>query len=262
MHARGYLSKRQVEEESSAEEEVDSVSEEDSKKEPGTDKVDIDVEFELKDPSPMFTDSVLMMMNHFGQGVFKDIFNMTQKILSDEWLTSCVTMVGDEVEGTNENSAVTCYGFATIVNLAKYRVGSTQQDEKFTKEILAFLKEKYGKEHHKTYEDIVATKQKGLFMREKYYNLPDEVADTLLRQVREDYRFIEENEEDEEEDQYRFEKVLYIMRYSPVTQLQKAPAERKRALQEAQRRQALGPRWRLVLLLRRVRDGAGAGSPG
>lgn len=74
------------------------------------------------------------------------------------------------------------------------------------------MKEKYGPENKKTYEEIAATKQKGLLIREKYYNLPSEVADTLLSQVKEDYKFIEENEDDDEEDQYRFEKLLYIMR--------------------------------------------------
>lgn len=39
------------------------------------------------------------------------------------------------------------------------------------------------------------------------------MADTLLAQVKEDYKFVEENEDDDEEDQYRFEKILYIMRY-------------------------------------------------
>lgn len=86
------------------------------------------------------------------------------------------------------------------------------QDERFTKELLSFLKEKYGKAHQKTFDDISNTLQKGLFIREKYYNLPDEVADTLLHQLKLDYKFIEENEDDDEEDQYRFDKILYILR--------------------------------------------------
>lgn len=69
-------------------------------------------------------DSVLMMMNHYGQGVIKDIFNLTSKILTDEWLTSCASMVGDEVEGTGENQSMTCYGFVSLVNLAKFAVQS------------------------------------------------------------------------------------------------------------------------------------------
>lgn len=76
----------------------------------------------MKNPSRLYVDSVLMMMNHYGQGVIKDIYNLTNKVLEDEWLTSCATMVGDEVEGTGENMSITCYGFATIVNLAKYSV--------------------------------------------------------------------------------------------------------------------------------------------
>jgi dihydroneopterin aldolase len=154
----------------------------------------------------MFMDSVLMMMNHYGQGVIKDIFNLCNKILEDEYLTSCATMVGDETEGTGENMSITCYGFATLVNLSKYH------NERFAKEILAFLKEKYGKAHASTYEQVAATKQKGLFIREKYYNLPDEVADTLLRQLKKDYRWVEEYEEDFEEDQYRFEKIICVLR--------------------------------------------------
>ena len=94
------------------------------------------------------------------------------------------------------------------------RYGGITKNEKFTKEILAFLKEKYGKENKKVYEEIAKTKQKGLFIREKYYNLPDEVADALLHQIKIDYKWIEENEDDDEEDKYRFDNILYIMRYA------------------------------------------------
>lgn len=77
---------------------------------------------------------------------------------------------------------------------------------------MAFLKEKYGKEKQKTFEEISMTKQKGLLIREKYYNLPDDVADALLKQLKADYKFVEEHEEDDEEDQYRFDMILYLMR--------------------------------------------------
>lgn len=90
---------------------------------------------------------------------------------------------------------------------------SVTKDERFAKELLVFLKEKYGKEHQKTFDDISKTLQKGLFIREKYYNLPDEVSDAFLRQLKEDYQFILENEDDDEEDQYRFDKILYILRF-------------------------------------------------
>ena len=80
------------------------------------------MEFELKEPSKVYLDSVMMMMNHYGQGVIKDIYNLSCKILEDEWLSSCAVMVGDESEGTGDNLSITCYGFSSIVNLAKYKV--------------------------------------------------------------------------------------------------------------------------------------------
>lgn len=168
--------------------------------------MDVDMEFDLKDAHMMFIDSVSMMMNIYGQGVIKDIFNLCTKILSDEWLTSCATMVGDETEGTGENLSMTCYGFATMVNLTAY------PKERFTTELMTFLKEKYGKEKADTYKDICDTQQKALLIREKYYNLPDDVTDALLVQIKEDYKWVEENEDDDEVPSYRFKKLLYILR--------------------------------------------------
>lgn len=86
---------------------------------------------------------------------------------------------------------------------------------------MAFLKEKYGKEKQKTFEEISMTKQKGLLIREKYYNLPDDVADALLKQLKADYKFVEEHEDDDEEDQYRFDMILYLMRQADLNRCKK-----------------------------------------
>lgn len=169
----------------------------------------------MNEPSMAYIDSMLMMMNKYCEGVLKDSYNLTVKILEETNLTSCCTMVGDETEGLGENLSVSCYGFVTILNLASYKVGRfVKQNEKFSNQLMKFLKEKCGQKNEKLFKAIESCGPKGLVIKERYYNLQDEVSELLWGQIRTDYEWLLSNEEEDDEGpSYAFDNLLYIMRY-------------------------------------------------
>ena len=187
----------------------------------------LDLEFELVAPCESFFHSIKMLTQQMWDDQKFDVSGLSDALIAQQSLGSLpVTSLGfnldekykDLSDGEFEkirikhNNERDVYGITTVINFSK------REGKKFLEDIYGYImfraKKTLDKEKLKKFIGILNSKKIGLFINERYLNLPIQLIPNLLKGLVDDIEFTKQQDDIEDPTDYDFDYFLGVAKWS------------------------------------------------